>query len=79
MILPKPHVWEKHSSSVMPKVLLSNQIPGFFDHQYLWKESIGILDFLHGDNHQRKVASETTTLGWMRSVGSLIQLECRIL
>ena len=26
----------------------------------LWKESIAILDFLHGDDHQDKVGSETT-------------------
>ena len=29
------------------------------EHQYLWKESSDILDFLHGDNHQWKVAPET--------------------
>ena len=36
--------------------LLSSQIAGFFDHKFLWKESIDILVvvvvvFLHGDNH----------------------------
>ena len=31
---------------------LSNQIAGFFDQQNLWKESIDVLDFLHGDVHQ---------------------------
>ena len=32
-------------------VSLANQIERFFDHQYLWKERIVILMFLHGDNH----------------------------
>ena len=27
-----------------------NQIAGFVDYQYLWKESLDILDFLHGGN-----------------------------
>ena len=44
--------------------LLSNLITGFFD-LYLWKESIDIFNFLYGDNHQRKVPSETTTFGWV--------------
>ena len=35
-------------------VLLSSQIVGFFDHQYLWKEAINDLDFLHRDNNQIK-------------------------
>ena len=34
-----------------------------FDHQYLWKKSIDLSDFLHGNNPQSKVASETTTFG----------------
>ena len=38
--------------------LLSNQIIGLFDHQCPWRALINILDFLYGDNHQRKVASE---------------------
>ena len=41
---------------------LSNQIAGFFDQQYHWKEPIDIFNFLHGDNHQGKVRSKTTTL-----------------
>ena len=32
--------------------LLSNHIAGFFDHQYLWREPIKVLDSLHGDSHQ---------------------------
>ena len=41
-----------------------NQIAGFFDH-YLWEECIHTLDFLHGDIHQEKVASETAISGWV--------------
>ena len=59
--------------------LLSNQISGFFDHQCLWKESINLLDFLHGDNHQRKVTSGTATFDWVGPVVPLIQSVCRIL
>ena len=32
--------------------LLRNQNTGFFDYQYLRKESIDTLDFLHGDSRQ---------------------------
>ena len=39
--------------------VLSNQIVGFFDNQYLWKESSDLSFFLHG-NHQLKVGPETT-------------------
>ena len=35
----------------------------FFDHQYLWKESVDILIFLRGNNHQGKAESETNTCG----------------
>ena len=34
--------------------LLSSQIAGFFDHQYLWKESMNTKDFLLGGNQQLK-------------------------
>lgn len=37
---------------------MSNQIVGFCDYKYLWKESPDILDC--GDGHQGKEASETT-------------------
>ena len=43
--------------------LLANQIAGLFDHKYLWKESNNPLDYLH--SHQGKVASETTSFGWV--------------
>ena len=49
--------------------LSSNQIVGFFDHQFLWKELIDILVFLHGVSHQGKIAPEITSgCGWMWSV-----------
>ena len=47
---------------VQDKILSSNQIAGFFDHQYHWKELINILDFLYGGIHQGKVASATNVL-----------------
>ena len=49
----------------------------FFYHQYLWNESIYILDFLHFlhflHNHQGKLGSETTTFGYVWPVVALIQ------
>ena len=45
------------------------QTTGFFDQQYIWKES----DFLHGDFHQGNVASKTSTFGWVRLGVSDIQ------
>ena len=62
-----------------PEMLSINQIAVFFDHQYLWKESINLLDYLHGINHQRKVASESNTFGWMWPDVLLIQSDYRIL
>ena len=53
--------------------LSSNQITVFFDTQYLWKESISIVDFLNGDNHQGKVVSKSTIFGWVWPVGPLVQ------
>ena len=53
-----------------------NQFAVFFDHQYIWKES---LDFLPGDNYQGKIASETNTLDWVWQVVIFIQSDCRIL
>ena len=51
---------------VWPVVPL-NEISRFFDHQYLEKESIDILVFLHGVNHQENIASEITTFHWVQS------------
>ena len=79
MILLKPHVWEKFGSSKWPKMLSANQVAVFFDHQYLWKESIDPTDFLHGNNHQRKISSETITFGWVWPFVFLVQSDCRIL
>ena len=46
-----------------PKMLLTNHTAGFFDREYLWKESIDVLVFLQGACDQGKVASKTTFLG----------------
>ena len=51
MFLQKLNVWAKSGSSVLTLNVVNNQIAVFFDHQYLWRESIDILYFLHGDNH----------------------------
>ena len=61
------------------KMLTANQIAVFFDHQYLWKDLMNLLDFLHEDNDQRKVASETTTFGWVQPVVLPAPSDCRIL
>ena len=45
--------------------LSSKQIAGYLDHQYLGKGPIDILDFLHGDSYQGKLAPATTTFGWV--------------
>ena len=52
-----------------------NQVPRFFDHHYPWKESTDIwylftinliiVDFLHENSHQGKVAFETINCSWM--------------
>ena len=43
---------------------MSNQAVGFFDHQYLRKETINVLDFLHKDSYQREIVSKSSTVGW---------------
>ena len=48
-----------------------------FDHQYVGKESINMLDFWHGD--PEKVASKTTSFDWMWQVVPLVQPNCKIL
>ena len=50
-----------------------------FYQQCLWKEWIGISDFLHGHIHQGKVACETITFGQVRSSVRLVQSDYRIL
>ena len=55
-------------------MLLSKQVAGFFYHQYLCKETISVLDFLHRDNSQGKIASKSTDVGYMWSgVASHVQ------
>ena len=60
-------------------MLSTNQIAVFFDHQYLWKQSINTSDFLHEDNYQRKVGSETTTFVWVWPVVPHVQSDYSIL
>ena len=43
-------------------MLLSYKITGFFDHQYLSRETLSILDFLYRDSNQGKIAYKTTLL-----------------
>ena len=59
------------------KMLSTNQIAIFFDHQYIRMQSSDILDFLHGENHQRNISSETTTSGWVWPVVSPNESDCR--
>ena len=56
-----------------------SQIAGFFDQQYYCKESVYVFDFLHGDNHQGKVASKTAAFGRVSPVVRLVQSDCMIL
>ena len=71
-------VLEKFGSSIWLKVLSTNQNAGFFDHQYLWKESSSVIVFLHGVSHQWKVPYETTTFALVRPIVPLMQLNSRI-
>ena len=48
-------------------MVLSNQIAGFFDHQYVQKESVIVLHFWHEDTHKWKETSEHTYFSWLRS------------
>ena len=45
--------------------MLSNAISGFFDHQYLWKETVNVLHFLDRDSNPGKTVCKTTTAGRM--------------
>ena len=64
---------------LLPKMPPANQTAVFFNHQYPWKESSDILDFLHRSNYQAKLASGTTCFGWVWAVGVLVQSDRRIL
>ena len=44
-------------------MLLTNQIVGFFVHQFVQKESVIIVEFFRGGSHQREVASEANDFG----------------
>lgn len=56
------HVGLSHLVGWGQLCLLSNQNGGcFFHHQTFWKESADTSDFKHGDRHQGKVESKTTT------------------
>lgn len=57
----KKYIPAKLSFVSYTKMLWSNQFAGLFNPGCLWKESINILQFLHGSCDQRNKASETTT------------------
>ena len=59
--------------------LSSNQVAQFFEYQCLWSKWVDILDFLDGDNHQEKVAYESTSFGQVQPVVLFIQPDSRIL
>ena len=60
--------------------LSSSQSAGFFDDQYLWKESSDILSIiLHRVSPQVKIASETTTFHWVWPIVLLVKSYCWIL
>ena len=46
-------------------MLLLKQFAGFFGYQYLWKDTIKILDILYRNIYQRNIASKGTTVGWV--------------
>ena len=48
----------------MKNVLSSNQISGFFDCQYLWKETNTVIWFLY-NSYQRKIVFKSTTVDWL--------------
>ena len=60
MILRKQNIWKKSGTSQLWSIIY---IAVFFKHQHPWKESIIILDFLPGDTHKGKIASEITISG----------------
>ena len=46
-------------------MLVTNQVVGFFNHQYLWKEAINVFDFLHKYSSQGRITSKTTVVDWV--------------
>ena len=60
--------------NIYAKMLSSNQIAGLFYHQYIWKEIINILDFVHRDSYHDKIVTVIISVGWvMRGMSSLAQ------
>ena len=59
--------------------LSCNQIEGFFDQQWIWKETIDVFNFLHRGNHHGKLVFKTNALIWVWSGVPLSQLDSRIL
>ena len=48
---------------LMTRMLLANQIAGFFKVDYLVKETSGEINFLHADKHQCFVQGDTILCG----------------
>ena len=71
--------WKNLVLRLWPKMLSTNQNAGFFDHQYLWKESSSVIVFLHVVSRQGKAPYETTTFAWVLPIVPLMQLNGRIL
>ena len=44
-------------------MLSFTQIAGFFDHRYLWNDTINVLGFLR-NSYKGKIASKTNNFGW---------------
>ena len=65
-MVPKSCLWfsKKNMSEKKSgfKILWANQIAVFVDHQYLWKESSGILVIFHRVGIQGKAAFETAVV-----------------
>ena len=57
-MVPKRVLCDSPKSTCLKKNLALKSV--FFDHQYLWKESSGILVIFHGVGLQAKAGSEKT-------------------
>ena len=51
------------------------QIAGFFDCQYLWKETINVLDLVYTNSYQKKIVSKITSVGWVWQDAYTYQVE----
>ena len=60
------------------KCVLSNQIAGFFDHQYLRKHTISVLYFLHGDSYLGKIVSKRTIIVSVWSATSRLNINMSV-